>query len=920
MKGRIFAISICLLFLLSPLAAIPMVAEDNSRMPAGDLDHIVLGELFTGTWCHYCQFGEQAMDNIVNDNNFFDGRFVLIEWHTGDTYECSDSTVRKNYYSVSGYPTAKFDGEDEVRGAGDTSSAEANYKSKINGRPQKADAFLEIDAVLKNGDTQLAVWVNSTLLKDTQKTNLKLYAALIEDEDFWDGNYPIRMTGRDLVISTSVQMSEKGDTGRAQGTASIDGAWNVADLSVVAWLQSDQDKEVLQAGINYFSVNDAPTVQGSAPSVVMDEDTTDKSIDMDDYFTDPESDPITYWFVQGSDHIAASFDAQHVVTITPEAEWSGTETITLQAADAANCPAEVECQVTVNNVNDEPVKLGSLPNINLLEGQTKDAYNLYDYFDDIDDLDLTFTATGQDQVTVTVKASGLVVLTAPTGWSGEELITFKAEDAGGLFVEDDSLVTVQDVNHAPTQDLKVPNVIMDEDMVDTSIDLDDHFSDFDGDMLQFTISGNMQIAASVGTDNVITLTPQANWNGEEQLTITVTDGTNTPLTDSFYVTVEAVNDPPELTGAIFEDVEIDEDDDHTTTIGVNVLFTDMDGDNLLYTLEGGDERMEIILNQDLTVSFEPSANWYGSMDYTVKATDGQVTVDYTATVIVASVNDPVLIDSQSPTTTGIDIRETDSIDFSIMASDADGVEPNYIWTVDSEVVSTDGPYYTFDTDHADAGTHSISVKATDGETEKVVTWTVRVKDLNRKPTVTITSPTEGAEFKEGDIISFAATAEDPDDDTLTFKWTLDSRKVGDQLEFTEKATPGEHTIKITVTDSKGGQAEAVVNIKVKADQKNTGGIGAEGSILSTAMIGAIIAVIIIIVVITLVAMKMRKPKDPAPTEQAADGPPPPPPDMYSTDYDQGGYDQGGYDQGYDQGGYYNPSQQYEPPPPPPPGY
>ena len=78
----------------------------------------------------------------------------------------------------------------------------------------------------------------------------------------------------------------------------------------------------------------------------MDEDTQDSSLDLDTFFTDPEGDTIDYFFVQGSEHIAAVMDAQHVVTLTPHADWSGTEDITLQAADIPNCPVDLKVPVS----------------------------------------------------------------------------------------------------------------------------------------------------------------------------------------------------------------------------------------------------------------------------------------------------------------------------------------------------------------------------------------------------------------------------------------------------------------------------------------------------------------------------------------------------------------------------------------------
>jgi hypothetical protein len=782
--------------------------------------------------------------------------------------------------------------------------------------------FLDLDAEVVG--TQLKVWANATLLKDTNKDDLKIEAVLIEDENFWDGQYPIRMTARDMLFSTSADISKKGETARGSATINLDASWVVDDLYVIAFLQSHDDNSVMNAiisgpGADNFTIDNGPEVTGPAPTVTMDEDTQDTSIDMTTLFTDPDGDPIVFWGVLGSENIAAVKDASQKVTLTPAADWFDTETITLIAADEDNCPTEVEVQVTVNPVNDAPHKLGTLPGVTLLESQIKDAFNLYEYFDDIDNAELTFEASGFDRVGVTVKASGQVTMTGPSdlanGEEFSELITFKASDAGGLSVEDNSLVTVTAVNNPPVKDSAVTNIEMEEDSTDSSLKLSDHYSDPDDASLNYEITGNLFIDVDIDTDTVVTLTPEADWNGEEKLTLTVSDGTNPVLTDEFYVTVTAVNDAPILTTSSFEEVEFEEDEDYTTTAKVDTLFDDIDGDTLTYSLVGGTDDLEITLNQDLTVSFEPVKNWFGKEDYTIKASDGKVEVEYPATVEVTSVNDPVVIDSYSPLATSIDIRENDKVDFSVVASDEDGTEPNYIWSVNNEPKSDIGADYSFTTDYTSAGSYVVKVKVTDGDTEKTLTWNVKVRDLNRDPEVTITLPTEGDEYELTDEVSFKAETSDPDNDELTVKWTVDNKPLGNELEFTKGLTAGDHTIRVIVTDGKGGQAEDTVNLKVKGEEVTT--TTTTGGSLSGAMIGGIIAVVIVVVIIlALVAMKMRGPKEPMPTEEEM-GPPPPQTDALAPippgpDQGYGGYEQYPAEPGYDQGGYDQP--------PPPPAY
>jgi hypothetical protein len=333
MRGnmKIMALMLCLLFLIAPFSTFAVSAKTESRVPSGTtVPRIVLGEVMTGTWCHWCRYAEQSFDKLANDTNYFDSRLVMIEWHNGDAYAIGATDTRMAYYKGSGYPCAVFDGKDKMEGAASDGGTPANYtagtlaayKQKIDARPATSSVFLDIDAHV-SGNT-LTAWVNTTLLQDTTKTGLKVWAVLIEDENVWAGAYPIRMTARSVIFSTDIAISKKGETGRGTGQVTLSGSWDKAKLRVVGFVQADSDKEIMNADINYLTVgNQAPVLNTAAPTVTMSEDTTDKSINLGTLYTDPESDPITSYTAVGSAHLNVSLDVNHVVSITPWANWSG---------------------------------------------------------------------------------------------------------------------------------------------------------------------------------------------------------------------------------------------------------------------------------------------------------------------------------------------------------------------------------------------------------------------------------------------------------------------------------------------------------------------------------------------------------------------------------------------------------------------
>jgi subtilisin family serine protease len=88
---------------------------------------------------------------------------------------------------------------------------------------------------------------------------------------------------------------------------------------------------------------------------------------------------------------------------------------------------------------------------------------------------------------------------------------------------------------------------------------------------------------------------------------------------------------------------------------------------------------------------------------------------------------------------------------------------------------------------------------------------------NNPPTVTITSPTDGASFNSGESISFAGSASDAEDGDLTASlvWTSDKDgQIGTGGSFSAVPSDGTHTITASVTDSGGSTGDDSITITV----------------------------------------------------------------------------------------------------------
>lgn len=99
------------------------------------------------------------------------------------------------------------------------------------------------------------------------------------------------------------------------------------------------------------------------------------------------------------------------------------------------------------------------------------------------------------------------------------------------------------INTAPILVSAIPNIVMNEDGVNQDIDLQNHFTDADNDNLNFNVSGNDHLQVQI-SNGIVTITPEEDWFGIEELTFTATDSYQAIASGIITVTVVDVSDAP----------------------------------------------------------------------------------------------------------------------------------------------------------------------------------------------------------------------------------------------------------------------------------------------------------------------------------------------------------------------------------------
>jgi len=161
--------------------------------------------------------------------------------------------------------------------------------------------------------------------------------------------------------------------------------------------------------------------------------------------------------------------------------------------------------------------------------------------------------------------------------------------------------------------------------------------------------------------------------------------------------------------------------------------------------------------------------------------------------------------SSEPREETLSITEGESIAFMARVS---GAEPlAYQWTFAGNPVSQE-PQWTYQAaqDGSEVGTKTVKVRVADQTGQSVEkSWQVTVAAANKPPRVVAATPSKAAlELINGEEQSFRLEAEDPEQGTLEYEWTVDGKKTGAQPTFTWKAVgEGQHDVKAVVKGQSG---------------------------------------------------------------------------------------------------------------------
>lgn len=254
-----------------------------------------------------------------------------------------------------------------------------------------------------------------------------------------------------------------------------------------------------------------------------------------------------------------------------------------------------------------------------------------------------------------------------------------------------------------------------------------------GDVLSYSAAGLPTGASFNAATHAFTWTPTDDQEGNYHATFQVSDG-HVAVSETIAITVLSGSNHPPVLAAIGN-----KSAGENQTLSFTVSATDVDGNPLTYSVSGLPAGATFT---NRVFTWTPGFSQAGSHSVTFTVSDGQAEDSETIAITVANVNRPPVLASIG----GKQVDENFSLSFSTSASDPDGDSVTYSATSLPAGASFTGGVFTWIPSFTQAGSHSVTFVASDGnltDTEQVTITVGNIAD-ETAPVVADLSPAAGA--------------------------------------------------------------------------------------------------------------------------------------------------------------------------------
>jgi len=387
-----------------------------------------------------------------------------------------------------------------------------------------------------------------------------------------------------------------------------DANYNGADSFTYKVNDGQLDSSIATVSLVMNAVNDAPTAGDQ--SLTTDEDTpiTGSLLAV---AADIDSALLQGRIVAGPQHGQVTVASDGSFTYLADANDNGADSFTYKVNDGELDSAIATVMLTIVPVNDAPTAGDQQLTT---DEDTSIIGSLLAVAVDIDSALLQGSIViGPQHGQVSVAADGSFTYTADANYNGTDSFTYKVNDG-----ELDSAIATVMLTIIPVNDAPVASTIAATLLEDGRITLNlfDSGSDVDGDPLSVSVGNPQHGQLLKNADGSYTYFAQADYNGEDSFSYSVSDGQLDSGSAMVRLTLTAVNDAP-----VAQDDMVTLDEDRSIQLAIMANDYDVDGDSLNLMIVSQPAHGTLVVNADHTVSYTPTENWSGEDSFSYKLND-----------------------------------------------------------------------------------------------------------------------------------------------------------------------------------------------------------------------------------------------------------------------------------------------------------
>ena len=731
-------------------------------------------------------------DNVTTDED----RRIIIDVLANDTDVEGDTLTVSigNPTDINGRINVRADNKIRYRPDVDffgTISFDYNV-SDGNGGVDTATVTVTVNAV---NDAPVAVDDSNETDEDTMVS----IAVLANDTDVDGDTLSIASVGTAtngtaIVNGTNIEYTPAANF---NGTDTFD--YNVTDGN------GEEDTATVTVTVN--AVNDAPVAEDDSNQTNQGTPITIEVLAND---TDVDGDTLTVTIGNPADINGSIATDGSSIIYTPDAAFFGTISFDYNVSDGNGGVDTATVTIEVIEENIAPIAVDDNISVNEDANVTIDVLN-----NDTDGNGDTLTITGTTNPangSVVIENNATIIYIPDAEFNSFDSFEYTIVDGNGGTDTAEVNITIVAVSDAPIAvDDNVSTV------EDTNITIDVLANDSDADNDSITIL-QVTVLPEHGTVTVssteIIYAPDADYNGLDVFTYSISDGNGNMDTAEVNITVTLGNDVPM---AVDDNSTTEED----TEVVIAVLENDIDIDGDALVIASVTNPSNGAVDDNGThITYIPNSEFNGtdSFDYNVSDGNGGVATA-TVTIIVSDVSDaPIAMDDTANTA-----EETDVI-IAVLENDTDSDDA---FTLDSYTQGSHGAVddngthltYTPNVDFNGTDTFSYTIIDTDGNTDEA-NVTVTVGPVNDAPSATDDTITTQ---EDAPVVVYVLTNDtDTENDELTITASSIPSSGSSLIAIDAKSityTPnsnfnGDDSFTYTISDGNGGTSTATVNITV----------------------------------------------------------------------------------------------------------